>query len=68
MERGVCSKQVLDKGEDKYADYDTDLAIQTYDIIGKHISQFKRPEPQSIHGTDGDIPECFMLLVNYFET
>ena len=34
--------------------------MQTQDIIGKHICEFKRK------GKD-DVPEIFILLVNHFE-
>lgn len=55
-----CSKEVLDKGDDKYLNFDLASAVQTTDVIGKHIYEFKRRE--------GDqVPELFTLIVLYFE-
>lgn len=39
---------------------DPSACCQTQDIIGKHIYEFKRKDPDSV-------PEIFILLVAYFE-
>lgn len=35
--------------------------MQTFDVIGKHIYEFKRKHSE-------DVPEIFVLLVAYFES
>lgn len=55
-----AAKEVIEKGDDQYLDFHRDQAVQTYDVLGKHIYEFKRK-------SDDDIPEIFVLLVAYFE-
>lgn len=33
-------KEVIEKGDDYYLNFDTSQAKMTYDIIGKHLSEF----------------------------
>ena len=40
--------------------FDADSALQTQDIIGKHLYEFRRKSRD-------DVPEIFILLVTYFE-
>ena len=56
----VIKKVINYSSEEKYRDFDTKNAIQTCDIMGKHISEFKRAENDTV-------PEVFHLLFNYFE-
>ena len=47
--------------ESNYKDFDAGKAKMTYDIMGKHITEFRRRE-------EDEIPEIFILLTQYFET
>jgi len=35
-------KDVLDKGDDQYLNFEVENAVPTYDIMGKHIFEFRR--------------------------
>lgn len=48
-------KDVVSCSESKYKNFDVTTAVQTYDILGKHISEFPREEPEVI-------PEIFTLI------
>jgi hypothetical protein len=50
----------MEAGDMSYMNYDRWQAVQTYDIIGKHIYEFKSK------GKD-EVPDIFILLVSYFE-
>lgn len=54
------NKDVVSTSDAKYKDFDPSTAVQTYDIIGKHISEFPREETEAV-------PEIFTLIFNYFE-
>lgn len=54
------NKVVVSHSDSKYEDFDPDTAVQTYDIIGKHISEFKRDEGENV-------PEIIQLVFSYFE-
>lgn len=57
-----AAKDVLDKGDDQYQNFNlTGKIVQTYDVIGKHLYEFKRREG------DAMVPEIFILLVTFFE-
>lgn len=59
-DKKLFKKVIVSTSDSKYRKFDSEAAVQTYDIIGKHISEFKR--------ADGDlVPEIFLLLFNYFE-
>lgn len=55
-----CVKEVLEKGEDRYLNFKPEIAVQTTDVIGKHIYEFPRKPADKI-------PEIFTLLVTYFD-
>jgi hypothetical protein len=40
--------------------FDPNTAVPTYDIMGKHIMEFRRLPSQQV-------PEIFVLLVSFFE-
>ena len=44
----------------KYKDFDVTTAVQSYDILGKHLYEFPRSEGETI-------PEIFTVIFNYFE-
>lgn len=37
-----AAKDVLEKGDDQYLNFDPDTAVQSFDIMGKHIQEFRR--------------------------
>ena len=51
---------MLDKGDDQYLNFEVENAVPTYDIMGKHIFEFRRQTKQNI-------PEIFLLLVSFFD-
>lgn len=59
MLQGVA-KEVIEKGEERYKNFNRDEAVQTADVIGKHIYEFKRKENEYV-------PEIFILLITFFE-
>lgn len=54
------AKDVINRGDYAYKDFDTQNVKQTTDILGKHIYEFKRRENDLI-------PEIFILIVSFFE-
>lgn len=53
-------KDVIDRCEERYKNFDPETAVPTYDIMGKHIMEFRRRHSQYV-------PEIFVLLVSFFE-
>jgi hypothetical protein len=41
--------------------------VQTTDIIGKHLYEFKQRTFENQTPNKDDVPEVFILLVSYFE-
>lgn len=54
-------RNIVETGPDFYENYNPHSAVQTQDIIGKHVYEFKR------QGSE-EVPEIFFLLINYFES
>lgn len=54
------TKDVLSTSNEKYKEFDATQAVQTYEIFGKHISEFPREEGESV-------PEVFTLIFEYFQ-
>ena len=57
--KSICV-DVIEKGNDRYKNYDPQNQNLTNDIIGKHIQEFQRETPESV-------PDIFIALINYFE-
>jgi len=54
------TKDVLEKGDDLYNNFSIEGAVQTTDVIGKHIYEFQRKDKEKV-------PEIFVLIVSFFE-
>jgi len=59
-DKKIFRKEVLSTSDSKYKNFDISTAIQTYDILGKHISEFPRGEEEAI-------PEIFTVIFSYFQ-
>eukprot|EP00347_Sterkiella_histriomuscorum_P023598 403334044 len=55
------TKEVLERGDEQYMDFNISTACQTVDVIGRHIYQFQRQQGSLI-------PDIFLLLVTFFES
>lgn len=51
---------MIEKGDERYHNFDLRTAVQSTDLIGKHVYEFKRKENELV-------PEIFILLITYFE-
>ena len=63
-------KEVLERGDEQYRNFNPATATQTTDVIGKHLYEFRRKtfEGESELGDNKEsVPEIFVLLVSYFE-
>jgi hypothetical protein len=56
----MFTKDVISTSNAKYKNFDVSTAVQTYEIYGKHISEFKREEGELV-------PEVFTLIFEYFK-
>lgn len=59
-DKKIFKKEVVSTSDSKYKDFDISTAIQTYDILGKHLSEFPRSD-------DEMIPEIFTVIFSYFK-
>lgn len=53
-------KVIVSSGDTKYLSFDPLTAVQTHDVMGKHIYEFQRSEGDNV-------PEIFQLIFNYYE-
>ena len=62
-------KEVLERGDEQYRNFNPATATQTTDVIGKHLYEFKRKNFEDEESKDDkdSVPEIFVLLVSYFE-
>ena len=57
----VITKDVVSRSDSKYKDFDVTKAVQTYDILGKHLYEFPK--------SDGEIiPDVFTTIFSYFQS
>jgi hypothetical protein len=59
-DKKLFKKDIVSKSDSKYMNFDSSTAVQTHQILGKHISEFPREEGETV-------PEIFTLIFNYFE-
>lgn len=59
-DKKLFKKDIVSKSDSKYVNFDSSTAVQTHQILGKHISEFPREEGETV-------PEIFTLIFNYFE-
>ena len=64
IEGALFTKEVLERGDEQYLNFNPDTATQTTDVIGKHIYEFKQ---HSGSKSRDEVPEIFLLLVSFFE-
>lgn len=60
----IFTKEVIERGDESYRNFDPNLAQQTTDIIGKHIYEFRQSADSA---SREDVPEIFVLLIAHFE-
>lgn len=61
----MFSKEVIEKGDDQYLNFNKHTATWTTDIIGKHLYEFRQYDGAT--SDREDVPEIFVLLISYFE-
>jgi hypothetical protein len=54
------TKDVIEKGDDYYLNFKAENAEMTYDIIGKHLTEFIKDDIMIV-------PEFFILIKSFFE-
>lgn len=60
-DKKVITKDVVSTSDSKYKDFDISTAIQTYDILGKHLYEFPKSEGEII-------PDVFTMIFSYFHS
>jgi hypothetical protein len=60
-------KEVLERGDEQYLNFNPETATHTLDVIGKHIYEFKQKILEDGSICQDNVPEIFMLLISYFE-
>lgn len=58
-EKKIIRKDVVSTSDSKYKDFDVTNAVQTYDILGKHLYEFPKSEGEII-------PDVFTTIFSYF--
>jgi hypothetical protein len=61
----MFSKEVIEKGDDQYLNFNKHTAEWTTDIIGKHLYEFRQYDGAA--SDKEDVPEIFVLLISFYE-